>query len=633
MRYSRRRTMTGNESGSCYLFCWAARFTSTLISPRLNCFVAMFLLSGLLQAQVSSQDHQAHHPENEAPSRQQGSSSVGDGKGMMEEMGDMMRQMGVPPVKEIYPSLISMSELSNDKRMEVETAANERMVVGIALMTEGLSRLADASSTKNLEVMRDAVGQLHEGMARFESGLAAHQALVSTSDPQLIALEWFRREMSLPVSITPVAKMGILGVTWFHFWLMLGSMMLIICFLWLYFLKMRRASQLLNSLVTVKGEAYKISSVTQAGEPISIPPPGYAPIKADKPWSGQLRIGRIFQETDDVKTFRLVNPVGGILPFDYLPGQFITVSVPNGELTARRSYTIASSPTQRDYIEITVKYAPDGIVSGYLHSEVQEGGLLDLSGPAGSFVFTGRECKCIALIAGGVGITPLMSVLRYLLDRSWNGDIFLIYGCRSPKDIIFREELDYLQRRHTNLRVVVTVSQGAADWLGPQGRITKELIAKSIPDLPSRYIHICGPVPMMEATRQILVELGIPTDRIKTEAFGPALGKKERSQGALQPSAWNLSGPPQQKLPVVTFSDSNKSGPLPPGKVVLDVAENLGVDIDYSCRAGVCGVCRVELLTGEVSMEVEDGLEPGDKEKNLILACQAKTTCDISVKA
>lgn len=95
--------------------------------------------------------------------------------------------------------------------------------------------------------------------------------------------------------------------------------------------------------------------------------------------------------------------------------------MPHGEATVRRGYTIASSPTQRDYIEITVKHAPEGVVSGYLHSEIHEGGLLDLSGPLGSFVFTGRECKCIVLIAGGVGITPLMSVLRYLLDRSWEG--------------------------------------------------------------------------------------------------------------------------------------------------------------------------------------------------------------------
>jgi ferredoxin len=79
--------------------------------------------------------------------------------------------------------------------------------------------------------------------------------------------------------------------------------------------------------------------------------------------------------------------------------------------------------------------------------------------------------------------------------------------------------------------------------------------------------------------------------------------------------------------------DSDKSAPIPPDKTVLDVAEDIGVDIDYSCREGICGVCRVQLLKGKVTMTIEDGLQPGDKENNVILACQAKTTENISVKA
>src|SRR5207247_7095457 len=125
----------------------------------------------------------------------------------------------------------------------------------------------------------------------------------------------------------------------------------------------------------------------------------------------------------------------------------------------RRSYTIASSPTQQDFAEITVKHEEPGAVSAFLHSRVQPGDLLDFSGPSGSFIFTGRECKCILLIGGGVGITPLMSVLRYLTDRSWPGDIFLLCGVKTPQDIIFREELDYLRRRNPNVRVVISVSR------------------------------------------------------------------------------------------------------------------------------------------------------------------------------
>jgi|TARA_R110000772_G_scaffold232235_1_gene343561 ferredoxin-NADP reductase len=587
-------------------------------------------------AQIAPGDHQAHHPDAPTESQPGPTPSDSQSTGMMEDMGEMMRQMGVPPPKELYPTLMTLPDLSPEQREEVELAAHKRMESGTELMAEGLDRLAGTLSTDDYEAMQRAVVLLREGLARFDSGLAAKRAVTEAPSPKAVALAWLRKEMSLSRPTTLAPETGIFGVTWFHFWIMLSSTVFAVALLWLYFLKMRRASLLLRDLTTASGSTGKqladpdlksaFKGIERAPDNVSI---------SGRKWTGQLRIGRIFQETADVKTFRLLNPVGGILPFDYLPGQFITVTVPHDDQSVRRSYTIASSPAQRNYIEITVKHAPDGVVSGYLHSEAREGGLLEFSGPAGAFVFTGRECKCILLIAGGVGITPLMSVLRCLLDRAWNGDIFLLYACRSPADIIFREELDYLQRRHANLQVVFTVSQTEGfEWRGAQGRITKELVTQAVPDLPSRYVHVCGPVPMMEATKQLLSELGVPAERIKTEAFGPALGKEERSQKVNQGAKGVDAGSAELTiLPTVTFVDSNKAGSLPPDKVVLDVAEDLGVDIDYSCRAGICGVCRVELISGDVSMAIEDGLQPGDKENHIILACQARASGDISVKA
>ena len=167
------------------------------------------------------------------------------------------------------------------------------------------------------------------------------------------------------------------------------------------------------------------------------------------------------------------------------------------------------------------------------------------------------------------------------------------------------------------------------DWKGPTGRISKELIAEHVPDLASRYVHICGPVPMMEAVKNALTELGVPSGRVRTEAFGPALGKPEPFASTPAASA----RPAGQALPSVSFSISDKSGPLPPDKTILDVADQLGVPIDNSCRVGTCGVCRVTLRRGRVTMGVEDGLETGVKEKGIILACQAKSTGDLEVEA
>ena len=127
-------------------------------------------------------------------------------------------------------------------------------------------------------------------------------------------------------------------------------------------------------------------------------------------WHGMLTVAEIIEVADQVKTFRLVNPVGGEIPFHYLPGQFLTLDIEPRGIPTRRSYTIASTPTWRDHIEITVKREEHGLVSGWLHDELKPGDSLKLLAPNGNFVFTGDEAPSLVLIGGGVGMTPLMSV-------------------------------------------------------------------------------------------------------------------------------------------------------------------------------------------------------------------------------
>jgi ferredoxin-NADP reductase len=339
-----------------------------------------------------------------------------------------------------------------------------------------------------------------------------------------------------------------------------------------------------------------------------------------------LRIARIFEEAPGVKTFRLTAPGEGPLPFGYLPGQFLGLTVRQDDKPVRRSYTIASSPTQRDHVEITVRRVEQGVVSGYLHDRVKEGDQLEVAAPFGSFTFTGREADSIVLIGGGVGITPLMTVIRYLTDHGWPKDIFLLYSCRTSRDFIFREELEYLQRRHANLHVVASMTRAAGtEWMGPTGRLTKELIAQSVPNIAGRRVHLCGPPPMMEAVQAILTDLGVPKEQVKTESFTLARGKPEPERHVLE------TGP--AVAATVTFVKSGKSAPLPPDRTVLEVAEGIGVEIPNVCRAGVCGVCKTRLLSGSVTMAVQDALTPEDKAKGIILACQAKSTVPISVEA
>ena len=340
---------------------------------------------------------------------------------------------------------------------------------------------------------------------------------------------------------------------------------------------------------------------------------------------------QIVRETPSVLTFRLADPAADRLPFDFLPGQFLQVEVePEAGKTARRSYTIASSPTQRAYVELTVKREEQGVVSRYLHDKVVADDLLKVSGPFGAFTFTGTDAQSIVLIAGGVGITPMMSVLRYLTDTAWKGDIFFFYGARSTEEFVFRDELERLERRFPNLHVVAAMQRAPGTvWMGPEGPITREMILAAVPEIASRRIHMCGPPAMMGAMRGVLAELGVPEAQLHTEAFGPASLPADHEDLEVKPAPppADKPAPSAEVAPsTVTFSVSGVSAALPADETVLEAAEGAGVEISYACRAGTCGACVVKLLQGEVTMEVESGLAPADKAQGYVLACQAKGT-------
>lgn len=627
-------------------------FNTTLEEVRAGRLLRLALIAlwiGLLLAvpargQVSKEEHEKHHP-GQDKGKPGAIPPFGPKAGMMDGMG-------ANQPKEQYPALMSLPELTPERREEILGQAHTQMQEGTALLSKGLDQLAQAAETGDNAAMQEALVQVREGLQRFESGLAAKRAVAEGKAPRDIAMQWFKREMNLSGPPTGhEAAGGPFGLSWFHFLVMVILIGFAGVMIWMYFHKMRRATDLLKRLTSgapmtdaavggapVTPEATAIPSRdggpsthavagTGAG-PATVVPTIPAPPRAG-PWSGLLRVARIFEETPDVKTFRFTPPEGGPLPFSYLPGQFLSLTVrPEGKdgKPVRRSYTIASSPTQRDYVEITVKRIEQGVVSGYLHDRVKEGDQLEVAVPFGSFTFTGREADSIVLIGGGVGLTPLMTVIRYLTDHGWPNDIFLLYSCRTSRDFIFREALEYLQRRYANLHVVASMTRAAGtEWMGPTGRLTKELIAQSVPNIASRRVHLCGPPPMMEAVQAILVELGVPKEQLKTESFTLARGKPEPERQVLEtkPAA----------AATVTFAKSGKSAPLPPDRTVLEVAEGIGVEIPNVCRVGVCGVCKTKLLSGSVTMAVQDALTPEDKAKNLILACQAKSTVPISVEA
>lgn len=565
---------------------------------------------------------------------QTGSAGMGT---MMEGMGKMMEGMGHESIRqEIYPTLMGLPEISATSKKKITSLAEERIHSGTLLLQSAQEQLMQAIRNGDHDAASMAIEQINAGTADVESGVAAHRLIVEGSSPQSSALNWFRRTMNLPDPHNPPQ------LSLFHYTTMIILLAFVVSVVAFHFQRSRRVAALLSKLASAKEQTAVVNAglymgrgqgaVPESGQETvralpAIAQPGSPPSKSNA-WTGQLLVTRIFQETPQVKTFRLVSPDYGRLPFSFLPGQFLTFTVnPHGQ-NIKRSYTISSSPSHLDYCEVTVRHEPGGVVSGYLCERVHEGELLQVTAPSGKFTFIGQDADSIVLIAGGVGVTPMMSVIRYLTERSWFGDIYLIYGSKSEEEVVFREELEYLKRRYPNLHVVLTADNvNPQTWPYPRGRISKELIAESVPEIASRHIHLCGPKPMMEAVKSMLAELGVPPEQVEVEVF---VGK-EAQRLVAPPPGQDTTAPVFTST--VSFVRSGKVATLTQAKSILEAAEDVGVDIDYSCRVGSCGICKVKLLSGSVTMEVEDALDAQDRSQNIILACQAMPVGDVSIDA
>ncbi len=371
---------------------------------------------------------------------------------------------------------------------------------------------------------------------------------------------------------------------------------------------------------------------TRLRKPAAIP----ATAPRAKIWSGQLRVMRIIRQTPDVQTFRFAAPEGGPLPFQHQPGQYLVISPLIGGKKINRPYTISSSPTTPDYCEITVKREETGLVSRHLHDSLREGDVINISAPTGHFIFDGTQAQSVVLIAGGVGITPLMAITRHLIDKNWKGEIFFAYAARTPGDIIFRKELEDLKARFPNLHLHITLSRARdTDWTGHKGRVNAEFLMKCVPELSTRLVYVCGPNAMMAMTIQVLKELGVPEAQIRLEEFIAAKPAESSAGNAGQTCvvAPDALPPDDGTGPKLSFTRSAKSVALTPEKSLLEIAEEAGVNIDFECRSGICGRCKTRLLGGCVTMETQDALTAEDKSKNLILMCQARAGETVAVDA
>lgn len=309
----------------------------------------------------------------------------------------------------------------------------------------------------------------------------------------------------------------------------------------------------------------------------------------------------------DLETFWLEADDDLPLP-DYLPGQHLPIAIDLDGQRILRRYTLSSSPSRPDRLAISVKRLEEGRASPWLHQELQVGQTLLAHAPEGQFHLGGR--RKLLLLSAGSGVTPMLSMARFLADRGELGEVHFLHQCRSEADIPARDEL--LALRQAGMQLQLVLSRPDAHWQGHSGHLSRELLA-TVPEIEERDVYLCGPSGFMQLAQGWLEALGVPAERLHHESFGgPLIG------GTREPKPVRIRVGEREFL-------GNNQGAL------LEQAGKQGIEIPWSCRAGLCGSCRCTLLEGEVDHPAAPALDEAARARGEILACCAVPLTDLVV--
>ncbi|MDY7230981.1 ferredoxin--NADP reductase [Hyalangium rubrum] len=332
-----------------------------------------------------------------------------------------------------------------------------------------------------------------------------------------------------------------------------------------------------------------------------------------------MRVARVVRETPDAVTLVLEDPTGA--PVTFLPGQFFTVLATVEGVPLRRAYSASSAPGAEgaSRVSLTIKRVPGGKVSNFLNDRIQPGMALEVLGPSGHFTpdpSTGGA-RHLVLLAGGSGITPLMSIARAALATEPATSVSLIYGNRREQDILFREALAELARGYAGrFRLRYVLSEPPEEWQGGVGMLNRYVLEDELSVLPGLDAgpaawFLCGPEPMMVEARAALRSWGAKPERIHEERF---------SQPHLRSSASARSASPPQPVEFRTRTRV-QSVTVAEGMSILEAGLSAGVPLRYSCTMGGCGSCRVKLIEGQVLMEEPNCLLPEERAQGQVLVC------------
>jgi ring-1,2-phenylacetyl-CoA epoxidase subunit PaaE len=331
-----------------------------------------------------------------------------------------------------------------------------------------------------------------------------------------------------------------------------------------------------------------------------------------------LRVCQVRPETDEVVSVAFEVPPHLAELYRFQPGQHLTLRRTFGDEEVRRSYSICSGVDDGE-LRVAVKRVPGGRFSQWIHQEVRAGACLDVMTPAGRFTTQldpARQRHYLAL-AVGKGITPIMALLKSCLGREPRSRFTLVYGNRTSRSILFRDQLADLKDRYLDRFQLVHVLSGQHQEVPLfNGRVDAErlrLLAGTLLDLQSvDEVFICCPQPTAQALREALRDLGIAHDRVHFELFGTP-HVVERTPAA----------PGECHLAVIARGIRTEVD-LDAETTVLEAGLAAGLDLPFSCRDGVCATCRAHLTEGKVHMAANYALEPWELERGFILTCQSR---------
>jgi ring-1,2-phenylacetyl-CoA epoxidase subunit PaaE len=337
-----------------------------------------------------------------------------------------------------------------------------------------------------------------------------------------------------------------------------------------------------------------------------------------------LRVAEVVPETAEANSIRFDVPPELRERFAFKPGQHLTLRATLDGEEVRRNYSLCTAPDEQDWM-VTVKRIAGGLFSNWVGDQLKAGDAIDVMPPHGSFTteFDAAHARHLVGIAGGSGITPVMSLIRSTLKYEPRSRFTLLYGNRDSSSVIFLEALAALKDKHLGrFEIYHFLDAEEQDIELFNGMLDRarcdEAIASLVPDAAEvADWFICGPGPMMDAAEGALLDRGVAKDRIHIERF-----TADRPPDAVTREIAELQTRAEGVTVAVTLDGRTRRVPFTAGNI-LDSARAAGLPAPFACKAGVCATCRAKVMSGNVEMAARYGLTDEEVAAGYVLTCQS----------